>query len=144
MQINALRAAAAAASLCAMGAISAMPQTPGSNVVVSQCDPQPYNNIVESNFTATPYKSGHRAILAMEYRNQAPTAATAVVFGLVSGGKLVGVGEDDGTFSRGAVVAHQVMLGQTVFPLRAPAHCVVLRVRYANGTAWYNPDPPTF
>lgn len=104
MRFNALRAIATAALLCAVGAVHAPPQTPGSNVLTAQCDPHPDDNAT-SGFRATPYKSGLRAVLAMEYQNEAGTAATAVVFGLVSGGKLVGLGEDDGILARSAVTS---------------------------------------
>jgi hypothetical protein len=110
---------------------------------MTQCDPHPYNDAT-SGFRATPYKSGLRAILAMQYRNEAATPATAVVFGLVSGGKLVGLGEDDGMFARGVVIRHDVLLNQEIFPLGPQTHCVVLRVLYANGMAWFNPAPPPF
>ncbi len=143
MRLNALRAIAAAALLCAMGAAHTTPQTPGSNVLVTQCDPHPYNNAT-SGFRATPSKSGQRAILAMQYQNEAATAASAIVFGLVSGGKLVGLGEDDGMFARGAVIKRDLILSQEIFPLGSHTHCVVLRVLYANGMAWFNPAPPTF
>jgi hypothetical protein len=143
MRFNALQAVTTAALLCAMGAAHATPQTPGSNVLMTQCDPHPYNNAT-SGFRASPYKSGLRAILAMQYQNKAAAPATAVVFGLVSGGKLVGLGEDDGMFARDAVIRHDVMLSQEIFPLGPQTHCVVLRVLYANGMAWFNPTPPTF
>jgi hypothetical protein len=80
----------------------------------------------------------------MQYQNEAGTPATAVVFALVSGGRLVGLGEDDGMFARDAVISHDVMLGQEIFPLGPPTHCVVLRVFCANGMAWFNPAPPPF
>jgi len=102
-----------------------------------------YDNAT-SGFQVTPYKSGLRATLAMQYQNEAATPATAVVFGLVSGGRLVGLGEDDGVFARDAVIRHDVMLSQEIFPLGPQTHCVVLRVLYANGMAWFNPAPPTF
>lgn len=143
MRFNALQAVATVALLCATGAAHATPQTPGSNVFMTQCDPRAYNNAT-SGFRATPYKSGLRAILAMQYQNEAATPATAVVFGLVSGGKLVGLGEDDGMFARDAVIRHDVLLSQQIFPLGQQTHCVVLRVLYANGMAWFNPTPPTF
>lgn len=119
-----------------------LPQTPGSNVRIAQCDPRPYNGRAQSGFSVTPY-SGVRTILAMQYQNQAPSAATAIVFGVVSGGKLVGVTEDDGSFSRGALINHEFKLGQEI-PSGEQTRCVVLRVRYANGRAWFNPDAPTF
>ena len=80
MRFNALRTIATAALLCATGAVHAAPQTPGSNVLMTQCDPRPYNNAT-SGFRATPYKSGQRAILAIQYQNEAATPATAIVFG---------------------------------------------------------------
>jgi hypothetical protein len=144
MRCEALRMVVAAALLCATGAAPSMPQTPGSNVLMTRCDPHPYNNATASGFRVTPYKSGHRAILAMQYQNEASTPATAVVIGLVSGGKLVGVGEDFGTFSPDVTIRHDLMLSQEIFPLGSQTHCVVLRVRYANGTAWFNLVPPTF
>jgi hypothetical protein len=110
---------------------------------MTQCDPRPYNNAT-SGFRVTPYKSGLRATLALQYHNEAGTPATAVVFGLVSGRRLVGLGEDDGVFARDAVIRHDIMLSQEVFPLAPRARCVVLRVLYANGMAWFNPAPPTF
>ncbi len=143
MRFNALRAIATAALLCAMGAVHAAPQTPGSSVLITKCDPRPYNNAT-SGVRVTPYKSGLRAILAMQYQNEAATPATAVVFGLVSGGRLVGLGEDDGMFARDAVIRHDVMLSQEIYPLGPQTHCVVLRVLYANGMAWFSPAPPTF
>lgn len=143
MRFNALRTIATAALLCATGAVHATPQTPGSNVLMTQCDPRPYNNAT-SGFRATPYKSGQRAILAIQYQNEAATPATAIVFGLVSSGKLVGLGQDDGIFARDAVIKHDLFLNQEIFPLGSQTHCVVLRVLYANGMAWFNPAPPTF
>jgi hypothetical protein len=120
-----------------------LPQTPGSSILISQCNPRPYNNTAESGFRVTPYKSGLRTILAIGYQNQAPNAATAVVFGVVSGGKLVGVGQDSGSFSPGALISHELMLSQEI-PPGEQTHCVVLRVLYANGSAWFNPNAPTF
>ncbi len=107
MRFNALPTVAAAALLCTTGAAPALPQTPGSMVVMTQCDPRAYDNAT-SGFRVTPYKSGLRATLAMQYQNEAATPATAVVFGLVSGGRLVGLGEDDGVFARDAVIRHDV------------------------------------
>jgi hypothetical protein len=63
---------------------------------------------------------------------------------LVSGGKLVGLCEDDGMFARDPVISHDVFLSQAIFPLAPQTYCVVLRVKYANGTAWFNPVAPTF
>ena len=143
MRFSVLSVALGTVLLASAAASAQIPQTPGSGILLTQCDPRPYNNTVESAFRVTPYKSSLRAILAMEYRNEAASAATAVVFGLVSGGKLVGIGEDSGTFSRGALVSHDLMLSEEIFPLGSQTHCVVLRVKFANGTAWFNPAAPT-
>ncbi|MGB8909818.1 MAG: hypothetical protein WCC84_13830 [Candidatus Cybelea sp.] len=91
-----------------------------------------------------PYRNAQQAMLAVEYQNQASTPVTAIVFGLVSGGRLVGIGQDSGRFSQDAAVSHELVLTQSVFPLGVQTHCVVLRVRYANGSAWYNPASPRF
>jgi hypothetical protein len=65
MRFKALRTVATAALLCATGAAPALRQAPGSNVVITQCDPHLYNN-AKSGFQAAPYKSGQRAILALD------------------------------------------------------------------------------
>lgn len=115
--------------------------TPGSNILITKCDPRNYY-ASEPGFHASPVKNGLRAKLAVEYQNQAPTPVTGIDFGLVSGGRVVASGEDTGAFAAGATIDHDVWLYQDVFPLQAQTYCVVLHVRYANGTAWHNPNPP--
>lgn len=122
---------------------AAITQTPGSRVLITKCDPRAYNNATNETFRATPYKTGLRTTLTVDYQNDAPNAATAVVFGLVSNGKLVGVGQDNGTFSPEAAISHELILNQELAPDTQP-QCVVLRVKYANGTAWFNPSAPSF
>lgn len=133
-----------AALLTSPAAVAQIPQTSGSNVLISRCDPLPYSNAVESGFLVTPYRSSLYAILAVDYRNEAASPITAIVFGLVSGGKLIGIGEDEGRFAQDAAIDHQLMVHEPIFPLHGPAQCVVLRVLYANGTAWFNPASPRF
>ena len=144
MRLSSPAVVSAAFLLTSAAALAALPQTPGSKVLISQCDAQPYNSGSQPAFLTLPYRGAQRAVLSIAYQNQASTPVTAVVFGLISSGKLVGIGEDAGRFSQDAVVSHQLVLTQPVFPLGAQTHCVVLRVRYADGSAWFNPAPPQF
>ncbi|MFZ0031733.1 MAG: hypothetical protein WAK84_07665 [Candidatus Cybelea sp.] len=144
MRCSSLAVPVAALLLTLAPARAGLPQTPGSNVLISECNPHPYNSGVEPGFLALPYRNAQQAKLAVEYHNQASTPVTAIVFGLVSGDRLVGIGEDSGRFSRDAAVSHELLLTQSVFPLGAQTHCVVLRVRYADGSAWFNPASPRF
>jgi hypothetical protein len=144
MRISIFAIATFALLLAPIGAPAEMQQTVGSNVLVTRCDPQPYNNAAQPPFVVTPYKTGHRAILAMGYENESPVAATEIVFGLVSSGKLVAVGKDFGDFSKDVPIGRNIMLSQEIFPLGTQTHCVVLEVRYRSGTMWLDPDPPSF
>jgi hypothetical protein len=128
------------ATAAACGA-SEIQQTPGSNVVISNCDLRRRNDIVESNFRATPYKSALTATLSLDYRNQAAAPMSAVVFGVVSDGKLIAIGEDSGRFAPGVPIHHQLVLAGAS-PSTGQTECIVLRVLYQNGTAWLNPHSP--
>lgn len=128
--------------LTSVAASSQIPQTPGSNVVISQCNLRQLNNVAESNFRVTPYKSGLQAVLSIDYQNQASVPMTAVAFGVVSAGKLVGIGVDSGRFSQGAEISHQLILNGPPLQLGAQTRCMVLRVLYENGSAWFNPSSP--
>jgi hypothetical protein len=144
MRSLALGAGLATALLASGIALAQLPQTPGSHILLSKCDPRPYNDFVESGFHVAPYRGAIRTTLATEYENDAPSAATAVVFGVVLRGKLVGIGEDSGTFAHDARISHELTLTQDISNIASQTRCVVLRVQYENGTAWFNPDPPTF
>ena len=126
-------------------------QTPGSNVTVQECSPHrhtagypghpwidPYGNIHgRENF---PYTVG---FLAVAYMNDARKPASEIDFGLVSRGSLIALAKDVGTFSPGARISHEFSLDPEVFPIGTQfPYCAVLRVKYADGTEWRNPDPP--
>jgi hypothetical protein len=83
-----------------------LPQTPGSNVMMERCDLQGRNNAVESDFRVTPYKSALWATLSVDYANESAGSMSAVVFGVVSDGKLVAIGQDSGRFAPGAEIRH--------------------------------------
>ncbi|HEY6485458.1 MAG TPA: hypothetical protein VIX83_03650 [Candidatus Cybelea sp.] len=140
MRFSALGLTAAAFLAASAAAPAQMPQTPGSNVGLTECTPRPYSAQTPL-FQSTPYKGGLHATLTVQYRNEAPIVATDVVFGLVSGNRLIAVGKDSGRFSPGAAIDHRLMIDQQIYPLREPAQCVVLAVRYAGGASWMNPEP---
>ncbi|HEX5275490.1 MAG TPA: hypothetical protein VFW34_09475 [Candidatus Rubrimentiphilum sp.] len=128
-------------------------QTPGSQISVSQCSPHqhqpgvgaphpwvdPYG-ILHTNVSTFPYAEG---FLAITYANQASKAATEVDFGLVSRGYLIAVVNDAGTFSPNVPIAHEFSVSPEIFPIGTSLpYCAVMRVKYADGTEWRNPNPP--
>lgn len=125
-------------------------QTPGSNVTVTQCSPHrhtagtahpwidPYG--VWHTATDFPYTEG---FLAITYVNDAKKPAKEIDFGLVSRGTLIAVANDVGTFSPGTSIAHEFGVNPEIFPIgTAFPYCAVMRVKYADGTEWHNPNPP--
>jgi hypothetical protein len=128
-------------------------QTPGSQISVTQCYPHqhqpgvgaphpwidPYG-ILHTNVNTFPYAEG---FLAITYANQASKPATEVDFGLVSRGYLIAVVNDAGTFSPNVPIAHEFDVSPEIFPIGTSLpYCAVMRVKYANGTEWHNPNPP--
>lgn len=144
---------AAAACFAALPAnAQELRQTPGSRITVSQCSPHrhrvgtpahpwidPYG--IYHDVTGFPYQVG---FLGITYTNDAPVAAKEIQFGLVSRGTLIAVSKDDGTFSSGVKIDHEFSLDPEVFPIgTALPYCAVLHVKYADGTQWRNPNPPS-
>jgi len=81
--------------------------------------------------------------LAIDYRNVSSRTMHAVEFGLVARGTLVAEVRDVGTFSHGAEIKHEFGLNENVFPLgTALASCVPLRIEFADGEHWANPNLP--
>jgi hypothetical protein len=134
---------------CAAGA-QELKQTPNSRVNVTQCyphmhapgtahpwiDPYGYYHTV-TNF---PYDVG---FIDIGYTNTAPVAAHEVEFGLVARNALIAIANDVGTFAPGAKIEHEFSLDPQVFPLGTQfPYCAILRVKYADGTEWRNPNPP--
>jgi hypothetical protein len=141
MRLLVLGAGLGAILLSVATASAQIPQTQGSNILITRCDAKPYY-ASEPAFHDSPYKSGERATLTLGYQNEAPSVATEVVFGLVSDGKLVTWTEDTGKFTTGATINRDAMMLSQAIPERSETHCVVLGVRYANGVVWRNPAPP--
>lgn len=119
------RELAVIAAVLTLGATSSPPpQTPGSNVNVTNChaqlDPPP---------------------LRIGYTNAAVVAAVEVDFDVVS---VVGTIErvvDRGRFEPGKAISHVFKLPPDVSPLGlSSVQCVVTRVLYADGTSWSKPQ----
>lgn len=127
-------------------------QTAGSQITVTQCDPHrhqagyaghpwidPYG--IYHNADHFPYTAGY---LGVAYTNDAPKAATEVDFGLVSRGSLIAIVKDVGSFSTSAKIDHEFSVDPEIFPIgTAFPYCAVMRVKYADGTEWRNPSPPS-
>lgn len=149
------RLALALAFVIATGGIvaaQALRQTPGSQITVYQCNPHqhtagtshpwidPYGMRHPGNVHTFPYTEG---FLGITYANTAAKAAKEIVFGLVSRGSLIAVANDLGTFSPGVKIDHEFDVSPEIFPIGTSfPYCAVLRVKYADGTEWYNPQPP--
>ena len=149
--VTALTAMLAAGAV--VGYAQTLKQTPGSQISVAQCNPHqhqpgvgrahpwidPYG-ILHSNINAFPYTEG---FLGITYANQASKAATEVDFGLVSRGYLIAVVNDAGTFSPNVSIVHEFSVSPEIFPIGTSLpYCAVMRVKYADGTEWRNPNPP--
>lgn len=79
----------------------------------------------------------------IDFFNAANNAIISVEFGLVADGKLLAVIRDTGSFAPNARVMHAYGIdAAAVPPGAAQAQCVPLRVRYADGTTWMNPNLP--
>jgi hypothetical protein len=124
-------------------------QTPGSNIVVADCDPHRHT-AAQAHPWIDPYGvwqyppytfPSWDAFLGITYKNEAAVAATEVDFGLVSRGNLVAVAKDVGRFSTGASVDHEFVISREILPVERE-YCAVLQVKYADGSTWKNPAPP--
>lgn len=128
----------------------ALKQTPGSGITVSRCSvhrhtagtAHPWIDPYGIWHTAAdfPYTEG---FLAITYVNDAKQPASEVDFGLVSRRSLIAVANDVGSFAPGVAIAHEFSVSPEIFPIgTAFPYCAVLRVKYADGTEWHNPNPP--
>jgi len=148
--MNFLRIALAAALLAPIAARAETPQTPGSNILVTECDPH-VHTAAQVHPWIDPYGYWHSspnffpswdAFLGIAYENRAPVQATEIDFGLVAGGWLVAVAKDVGKFAPGVKIDHEFVVSREIFPLRGMPYCAILRVKYADGSVWQNPRPP--
>ncbi len=137
-----------------LGVASTLPQTrqtPGARIAVSECEPH-LHTAAQTHPWIDPYGTWHYGpmgfpawdgFLGIVYRNEAPVTATEVDFGLVARGSLVALAKDVGTFAPGVKIDHEFVVSREIFPLGTEfAYCAVLRVKYADGSSWENPNPP--
>jgi hypothetical protein len=124
-------------------------QTPGSGIHVQTCRAQKGRPAYTDTYTDSEGKIRTRRVdeedshLKIYYRNTAAVAAREVDFGLVARNELVDTVKDVGTFSPGILIEHKFKVSRDIFPLRtALPYCAVLRVHYADGRVWNNPNPP--
>jgi hypothetical protein len=83
------------------------------------------------------------AMLMVDYANESARPVTAVDFGLIKDGKLVAMVRDTGTIAPNARIMHAFGIDERAIPDRITASsCLPLRVQYADGTSWMNPNLP--
>jgi hypothetical protein len=81
--------------------------------------------------------------IEINYMNATNKTMKSIEFGLVARGALVAEVRDVGTFSPNVEIKHSFGLNPNVFPLRTGLpQCVALRITYADGTKWKNPQRP--
>ena len=81
--------------------------------------------------------------LGIDYVNISPKTMHSIEFRLIANGTLRAEVRNVGTFSNGAEIKHTFGLNPNVFPLRTGlAQCVPLRINFADGTKWRNPNLP--
>lgn len=140
----------AAVLLAPVAAPAQTPQTPGSKILVAECNPHRHA-AAQAHPWIDPYGYWHNspayfpswdAFLGISYENQAPAQATEIDFGLVARGSLVALAKDVGKFSPGVKIDHEFVVSREIFPLGGMPYCAVLRVKYADGSVWQNPSPP--
>jgi hypothetical protein len=143
--------AAVLAAACLSGSSAATMQTPHSHILVSSCSAHRHNSMTQAHPWIDPYGIWHNSstfrltdgFLAVDYTNEAAIPATEIDFGLVARGYMVATANDVGTFSPGIAIRHEFAVSQELFPLGTGIlACVVLRVKYADGSVWHNPEPP--
>jgi len=122
-------------------------QTPGSKILVMECNPHRHS-VGQAHPWIDPYGNWHYspaafpywdAFLAITYENRAPLVATEIDFGLFASGSLIAVARDVGKFSPNVKIDHEFVVSREIFPLSATPSCAVFRVKYADGSVWQNP-----
>jgi hypothetical protein len=81
-------------------------------------------------------------MLMIDFANVSSNPIASVDFGLVSNGKVVAMVRDTGMFAPNATIMHAYGIQASQVPSGSGATCIPLRVQYANGTTWMNPDMP--
>jgi hypothetical protein len=147
MSIKSLFLAATGAGLLALApsATSAAPMASQvirvNNCVASPARPEasymgPFNKMV--------LQPGLPPMAMIDFLNASNASISSVEFGLVADGKLLAVVRDMGSFAPNVQIMHAYGLAEAaVPPTNTMTQCVPLRVRYADGTTWMNPNMPT-
>jgi hypothetical protein len=131
-----MRALALLVALVSCVSSAALAQTPPpARAPVTVTDCRPINGNAGFSLIAPP----GTAVLNMSYRNDSAQALTEVHVALVVDGATVFTFDDVGTFAPGTTVRRRPQLKTDLFPLRAPASCEIVSVKFADGTAWTNP-----
>jgi hypothetical protein len=100
---------------------------------------QNYMNVFGGSVTqaATP------AMLMIDFKNVSQKPISSVEFGYVQNGKVRATVRDAGTFDPDSVVMHAFALGDASLVANASTmSCVPLRVKFADGSTWMNPEMP--
>lgn len=145
----------AAIALLAAGSGSSVPagavgiQAAGSQITVNTCLPHKGKHAHLRRYVdafgnwQTRMDPARASTLEIHYVNTAKTAAKEIDFGLSARNVLVAQVKDVGTFSTGIAIDHDFLIPRSVFPLRTGLpQCPVLKVVYADGSSWVNPNPP--
>lgn len=139
----------AAAAIPSAPAAALSTQTAGSRITINTCLPHRGKHSHLRRYVdafgnwQTMMEPGRASTLEIHYVNTAKTAAKEIDFGLSARNVLVAKVKDVGTFSPGIAIDHEFIIPRSVFPLRTGLpQCPVLRVVYADGTTWVDPNPP--
>ncbi len=141
--------------LAALFAVTALayagtaPPAPPPHVRVTRCDayraPAPYADTYtnDKGKIRTRYHKRGQDLLYISYVNDGARPLSEITFAFVVKGWMVAAAQDTGVFSNGALIEHSFPVSDQIFPLGTEfPHCVVLSVRYADGSVWTNPLPP--
>lgn len=129
------------ALLLACAAIACPVAAADAPIRVSRCEANaPRSNLYWVDPWGRPYSEpGTNASVSIDFTNTGTQPATAVDFGLVVQTVLVAEMRDTGTFTPGAQISHTLGVSASALPVRN-ARCVALRVKWADGTYWKNPE----
>jgi len=98
-------------------------------------------DVYGNNYYEPPMTSSNPQ-LGVDFTNLSPKTMTSIEFGLVTNGMLLAEVRDHGTFTTGSEIKHKFGLKNSVFPIVTVPHCVPMRIAFADGTVWRNPNLP--
>jgi hypothetical protein len=80
--------------------------------------------------------------LMVSFENTSTKPIKSVQFGLVRNGNVVAMARDVGMFDSNAVIMHSYALPIGSLHGDTSGTCIPLRIEYADGTTWTNPNLP--